>query len=669
MVKEVLARKLWKLEVSELLVLLMILIYSVVFSHYSIMKHYSFRSNAWDLGILVQSITSATKGELFNNNVELYFSPTGSYFGVHFSPILLAVVPFFHLIPKVETVLIIQSIILALGAIPIYLIAKHCLDKRLPALLLSAAYLMNPSLQGINWYDFHTQAFFPFFILSATYFLKKRRLLLFLLFIVMALTTMEQASYLVALYAIYCGWEFKKELKELISTRKPRLRPFIPFITLITVIVWVAISSNVIGIINPNPPKELKAVDNYKILEVNEPAEIPIKAITNLELTLKAIRFDIPSKILYILLTLAPSCFLAVSSPLALLPSLLWLFLSILSNWPPYYQLGYQYSAFTLPFVSIATIEATQNLSAAINDKMAEKVYIRISTILFIVSLILAILASPLSPIYRASEFRYFRDYGISTPSSLDDAVIEVLEAIPKDALMITTPAIFPHISPRPNAYVMPAENSPSPRLFKGNLRYLQSIKYDYILLTYFWDKSETELIYDQFIKGEEAYGLFVNGPGLELYKGGYNASPTRFTIRFSHKELSLGDSVVVDDYSSESGKVIMLKTSPEAGRFIWFGPYITLVPGNYTAVFRMKVDNLPEGKAIKLDVWSNSLPQRERIASYDVYGKDFSKPFAWHTFSMPFNIIERTADVEFRGLEAASDVTICLDYVEVAPN
>jgi uncharacterized membrane protein len=62
-----LSRKLWKFEVAEYIVLLMIVAYAVIFSYITIMLHYSFRTFAWDLGIFTQSITSATKGQLFVN--------------------------------------------------------------------------------------------------------------------------------------------------------------------------------------------------------------------------------------------------------------------------------------------------------------------------------------------------------------------------------------------------------------------------------------------------------------------------------------------------------------------------------------------------------------------------------------------------------------------------
>jgi len=44
-----LSRKLWKFEVAEYMVLLMVGVYTVIFSYFTIMVHYSFRAFAWDL--------------------------------------------------------------------------------------------------------------------------------------------------------------------------------------------------------------------------------------------------------------------------------------------------------------------------------------------------------------------------------------------------------------------------------------------------------------------------------------------------------------------------------------------------------------------------------------------------------------------------------------------
>jgi uncharacterized membrane protein len=664
-------KKLCKLEIIDWIMIMTIIIYSVVFSYYTILRHYSFRSNAWDLGIIVQSIASTVKGRLFTNNAELYYSPTGSYFGIHFAPILFLTVPFFYIAQTVETILVLQSIVLALGAIPVYFIALYTFKDKLSALLLSASYLLNPLLQGINWYDFHTQAFFPLFILSATYFLKRRKTIAYIFFIILTLSTLEQATYFVISYIPYCLYIKMREMEDSQKSRLYHRRFFakilFPLTTLIIVIMWYMLSSKIKHIINPNPPQEIKATRGFKYLDISDPVEIPSKVISNPELALKAFQYEIFKKIFYIVITFAPTCFLALVSPISLLPAFLWIFLACLSNWGPYYSLGFQYTAFTLPFTYIATIDAIRIIYLKeINEIYNMKIIRRLSMIILLVGVILSIFLSPLSPIHTVGSHEYFRDYGISMPSIMNEQIISIISRIPNESSILTTPTIFPHLSTNLNAYTIPPINHPSPRLFRSHIEYLKNnIKFDYILITSFWDKLESELIYTEFIKSSNDYGLFIKGPGLQLYRRRYEGLPEKISIKLTYRELYLADSIIIDDPTSEIGKIIMLKASSTSGRTAWYGPYITLLPGNYTAKFKIKVDAMKEGKIIKLDVWSNQLGQ---IASYNVYGKDIIKPFTWHIFSISFTIGERIGDVEFRGLEAGSDVTICLDYIEVIP-
>jgi uncharacterized membrane protein len=479
--------------------------------------------------------------------------------------------------------------------------------------------------------------------------------------------TIEQASYLVAVYLIYVFWEMKKELRELIVERKITIHAILPFIALASVIVWIICSTYVINTLNPNPPRELKALDAYRILEVNSTAEIPIKAIMNPDLLLKAIRFDLPSKVLYLFLTFAPSGFLALLNPIAILPALLWLFMAILSNHPPYYELGFQYTAFTLPFLTIATIEVLQTLTKLIDGKTMKKARSRIYIGILIIGLSTSVFASPLSFIHEPGEFAYFRDYGVSVPSSLDNKVRETLKIIPNDAFVITTPTIFPHLSTNLNAYVIPPIDIPSQSLFTENLEYLKSIEYDYILFTDYWDVSQSNLLYNEFIKGTNKYGIFARGAGLEIYKLGYTNTPINVALKFSCEELVLGDSVIAKDASSESGNVVMTKVSMKESRTAWYGPYVPLVPGDYTAKFRVKIDHLGDEKALKIDVYSDSSSTRFKLVN--IGAKDFLKPLTWQIFALNFTITERTEDVEFRGWDVATNQTVWLDYVEIIPN
>lgn len=662
--KRFLAKKFLRLEGAEWLLALLITLYSAVFSHYLIMKFYSFRVGAWDLGILVQSIASASKGQLFKNNVELYYCPAGSYFGVHFSPILFILVPFFSIIPKVETILIMHTIILALGCIPVYLLAKHSFKNRTTALMFSFIYLLNPSLQGIIWYDITPQTFFPVLILSATYFLKKRKPIQFFIFLTLTLMTLEQASFFILIYTFYVAWELRTELKK---TFDPACKYYwcLPLFSFILAVFWIFFSSSVKNIINPNPPEELFATENFRVLGVNNIIEIPAKILTDPYSLIEALHYDLSYKLFYILMTLAPTCFLCLLSPIALLPAFLWFFLAILSNWPPYYYIGFQYPAFTLPFIMIATIESLRGFSNGSNSQ-SYGLTKKMLAVMICLSLVISIFASPLSPLQKPGDFTNFRDYGITYPSSLDFTVMEVLKSLPPDAAIMTTTMIFPHLVTNTGTYIIPPIDIPSKRLYNNVISYLSKLKFDYIVIVYYyWDKPDANVLYNMFVGKNGEYGLYIYAPGLEVYKRHYRGDPQLLNARFSYKELSTWGKVV-DDPTSESGKVIKF-TSSIRGLHAWYGPYTCLLPGDYIAKFKIKVDSLQaDGEIMKLEIWSNYL--QRTIASYEIYGKDFSKTLTWHTFTLQFTLPARAADIEFRGLKVAENVTVWLDYVEVSP-
>lgn len=642
--------------------IIVIIIYSTIFSYYNILKLYSFRIYAWDFGTITQSISNALRGELFTNNVEVYYSRC--YFGVHFSPIYFLVLPFFALYPKEITILIFQSVTLAISAFPLYLLARHELKEKLSAFLVCLSYLLNPSIQGMSWYHFPPQTFLPLFILFATYFLKKNKKILSYIFLVLSLMTAEHVVYFLFLYIFYIYNNVRTEIHKFLHERKIN-SAFVFFVSIIiTYIFWYILSRSIIDKINPNPPIELKAVGNWKFLEINDMSEIPLKLLVAPDKVIEAIRFNLIKKLLYILITFTPSAFICFLSPTPLLPCFWWFILALTSNHDPYYELGFHYPAFTIPFIMVATIEGIKNIASFLRKEEACIIIRKISLSIIIMSLAIFPFTSPISFIHKVGDFTYFRDYGITFPSFVDCCIREVLEKIPEDSYILTTPTIFPAIATYRNAYTLPAIDVPSQRLFRSHLIYLKTIDYDYIFFSYIFDKSISDLVYNSFIKDNAKYGLFLRGPGIELYKKGYTGFPYNIPLKFSYKELYLKDSRIVYDYSSESGKVIFIESTSVSGRVSWYGPYITLTPGNYVARFKIKVDNIKDEKLIRLDVWSNDL--KLRLASYDVYGRDFEKPLTWKIFSIPFGVSSRLGNIEFRGTEVGSDVSVTLDYIEV---
>lgn len=142
-----------------LLLLIGVSSYTVTWSYISIERYYSLSAYVYDSGLEFQRMW-----EVFNYHWTLYsfikyFSYSGDTF--LFSPLV-----FFR---SYELLYIVQSLFLALPAIPLYLISKSKNLGTLKSICIAGAYLLYFPLSGLNFFDFHFQSFFVFFFVMAYY--------------------------------------------------------------------------------------------------------------------------------------------------------------------------------------------------------------------------------------------------------------------------------------------------------------------------------------------------------------------------------------------------------------------------------------------------------------------------------------------------------------------
>ena len=119
--------------------------------------------------------------------------------------------PFYFIWSDPKVLLVIQSVVVGLGAVFVYALSRDVLKGKWLPLLLAEVYLLNPSLQRANLYDFHAVVLSSTFLLGAFYFLQKKRLLLFLFMLFLAAITKEQVWLIVAFFGVYIAW-FKKTI-------------------------------------------------------------------------------------------------------------------------------------------------------------------------------------------------------------------------------------------------------------------------------------------------------------------------------------------------------------------------------------------------------------------------------------------------------------------------
>ncbi len=154
----------------------MLTAYTLVFSFVALMRFYTFRTYI-DLGIFDQAFSSTLRGSFFYETPDLVTIPSGSFLGTHFAPLVFLLVPIYAVYPNPQSLLVLQTPFIALGAVPVYLI--------------------NPAIQSLNLFDFHLEAFLPFFLGMAYYFLLTKNWRPYFLFLGLSLMTIEFASIIV----------------------------------------------------------------------------------------------------------------------------------------------------------------------------------------------------------------------------------------------------------------------------------------------------------------------------------------------------------------------------------------------------------------------------------------------------------------------------------------
>lgn len=187
--------------------------YAVTFSYYSIQTHNSF-STGYDLANADQTIWNSAYGQFFS------LSSKGkllSRLTIHADFILAVLAPIYLVWDDVRMLLIIQSVFLALGAIPTFLIGQYVLKNNLYALVIAVLYLLNPNMQWTNMYDFHGVALAIPLLLFTFYFALRKQWKWYALFAFFSILTKEEIPLMIAMIGLYIFFFLKNKKVGLIS--------------------------------------------------------------------------------------------------------------------------------------------------------------------------------------------------------------------------------------------------------------------------------------------------------------------------------------------------------------------------------------------------------------------------------------------------------------------
>ncbi|MGH7298855.1 MAG: DUF2079 domain-containing protein [Candidatus Rokuibacteriota bacterium] len=390
--------------------------YAVVFSFVTVTRHFTFATHALDLGYYVQLVWNLARGA--GPYVSL---PEMHAWGDHLSPIMYVFVPAYWLAPGPVVLLVAQSVVLALGGIAVFGLARTRLGDERPAAAFALLYLVNPSLHGINVRDFHAAALAIPLLLAAFWAVEAGRPVLALLPAALTLLCREDA----ALPVIGLG-------------------------------AWMAVAHRrwIVGALTATGALALLAVDIRWIIPAyrgevyshlgryaylgGSLTEIVANAILHPLRTLGALLTG--GRAVYLAAMLAPLAFLPLLGGWDLLGVLPALAQNLLSSDPVLYAHRAQYQSFVLPFLILAAVGGYARLARRRPGSWP----VAVLAVAMVASLALA--------------SRTMNNLAVARfwPPPEKRAAYQVLARVPPAAAVSAQDPYVPHLSLRPLVFVFP---------------------------------------------------------------------------------------------------------------------------------------------------------------------------------------------------------------------
>jgi uncharacterized membrane protein len=175
--------------------------YAAGFSALSVLRHRAFTTGRFDLGNMTQTVWNTAHGDFLE--LTSLQGEQISRLAAHTDVILLAFVPLWWLWPSPELLLVTQSVLVALGALPVFWLARKHLASERSGLGFALAYLLYPATQWLTLNEFHPVALATPLLLFAFWYLDEDRLVPFALFGVLAATTKEEIALVVAGFGLW----------------------------------------------------------------------------------------------------------------------------------------------------------------------------------------------------------------------------------------------------------------------------------------------------------------------------------------------------------------------------------------------------------------------------------------------------------------------------------
>lgn len=169
-------------------------IFFILYSTLSIIRHNHFGSYGFDLGISDQIVWKYSQFKFPTTTV--YYNPFVSIFIDHIEIIYLLLAPFYWIWSDAKMLLLLQAFFISFSALPIFLLCKTKKINTFLSISLMISYLCFYGIQNAIWFDVHSATFAASFLPWLIYFLDKKKKLSSLIFLILIIINKENMALL-----------------------------------------------------------------------------------------------------------------------------------------------------------------------------------------------------------------------------------------------------------------------------------------------------------------------------------------------------------------------------------------------------------------------------------------------------------------------------------------
>jgi uncharacterized membrane protein len=322
----------------------MMALWAAVFGWLSVARYRAFGTGRFDLGNMVQAIWSTAHGHLLATT-----DIAGGQFsrlGAHVDPILVAFAPIFRLWPSPGLLLVAQAVIVALGALPAFWLARRWLGEGWIALTGPVVYLLYPPLQWATVTEFHAVTLAAPLLMLCIWAAEERRPVALAVFAALALLCKEEVGLALVVLGLWMAFR---------GARRTGLTLAAASAAWVAIAVWVIIP-------HFNGGRQSAFIARYGDLGASEGTIVRTLVTRPWEAVQTVATWG---RLSYLLALLLPLLLLPLLGPGLAACAVPELALNLLADWWPQRSIEFQYVAVPSPFLVAAAILGLARLTGS----------------------------------------------------------------------------------------------------------------------------------------------------------------------------------------------------------------------------------------------------------------------------------------------------------------